>query len=198
MAPTPKEKVAPEGCILSQDGKKVHCTLCTSISPSGKEVWFAWASVSNHLKSAGHSRAASQHITRQIAAVAIEKDRQNDLDSRREAEMQFSALRDVQIPEQVRTLRVQMTVETELWNQLDEDPHAAGFDLRIDKTTQQYNELCNEMNSLWNAGTIGQNASFSLGEGNDETDKLFEDDNDDEFLAEIMQNAGMWRSLARQ
>ncbi|KAJ7822982.1 hypothetical protein B0H14DRAFT_3146177 [Mycena olivaceomarginata] len=189
MAPAPKEKVAPEGCILSQDGKKVHCTLCTSISPSGKEVWFAWASVSNHLKSAGHGRAASQHITRQIAAVAIEKDRQNDLDRRREAEMRFSALRDVQIPEQVRTSRVQTTMETELWNQLDEDPHAAGFDLGIDKTTQQYNELCNEMNSLWNAGTIGQNASFSLGEGNDETDNLFEDDNEDEFLAEIMQNA---------
>jgi hypothetical protein len=112
--------------------------------------------------------------------------------------MQFSALRDVQIPEQARTSRVQTTMETELWTQLDEDPHAAGFNLGNDKTTQQYNELCNEMNSLWNAGTIGQNASFSLGEGNEERDDLFEDDNNDEFLAEIMQNAGIWRSLARQ
>jgi hypothetical protein len=81
-------------------------------------------------------------------------------------------------------------METELWNELDEDPHAAGFDLGIDKTAQQYSDLCNEMNSLWNAGTIGQNSSFSLGEGNAEADDLFEDDNDDEFLAEIMQNAG--------
>ncbi|KAJ7789656.1 hypothetical protein B0H14DRAFT_3891746 [Mycena olivaceomarginata] len=80
-------------------------------------------------------------------------------------------------------------METELWNELDEDPHAAGFDLGIDKTAQQYNDLCNEMNSLWNAGTIGQNSSFSLGEGNAEADNLFEDDNNDEFLAEIMQNA---------
>ncbi|KAJ7792158.1 hypothetical protein B0H14DRAFT_3160454 [Mycena olivaceomarginata] len=191
MAPAPKEKVAPEGCILSQDGKKVHCTLCTSISPSGKEVWFAWASVSNHLKSAGHGRAASQHITRQIAAVAIEKDRQNDLDRRREAEMRFSALRDVQIPEQVRTSRVQTTMETELWNQLDEDPHAAGFDLGIDKTTQQYNELCNEMNSLWNAGTIGQNASFSLGRATTKQTTCLKMIMKTSFLAEIMQNAAI-------
>ncbi|KAJ7820467.1 hypothetical protein B0H14DRAFT_3735670 [Mycena olivaceomarginata] len=122
---------------------------------------------------------------------AIERDRQNDLARRREAEMQFSALRDVQIPEEVRTSRVQTTMETELWNQLEEDPHAAGFDLGIDNTTQQYNELCSEMNSLWNAGTIGHNASFSLGEGNEEAEDLIEDDNDDEFLAEIMQNAAI-------
>ncbi|KAJ7209175.1 hypothetical protein GGX14DRAFT_566353 [Mycena pura] len=189
MAPEAKQKVAPEGCVLSADGKKVHCTLCTSISP-GKEVWFAWASLSNHLKSAGHARAENQHKTRQIQAAAIERDRQNDLARRRDAEMQFSALRDVQIPEEVRTSRAQTTMETELWNQLEEDPHAAGFDLGIDKTTQQYNELCSEMNSLWNAGTIGQNDSFSLGEGND-ADDLIEDDNDDEFLAEIMQNAAV-------
>ncbi|KAJ7709347.1 hypothetical protein B0H14DRAFT_3525097 [Mycena olivaceomarginata] len=183
MAPAPKQKIAPEGCILSEDGKKVHCTLCTSISPG--KVWFAWASLSNHLKSAGHARAENQHKTRQIQAAAIERDRQNELARRREAEMQFSALRDVQIPEEVRTSRVQTTMETELWNQLEEDPHAAGFDLGIDSTTQQYNELCSEMNSLWNAGTIGYNASFSLGEGNEEAEDLIEDDNDDEFLAEI-------------
>ncbi|KAJ7715591.1 hypothetical protein B0H14DRAFT_2644087 [Mycena olivaceomarginata] len=82
MVPAPKQKIAPEGCILSEDGKKVHCTLCTSISP-GKEVWFAWASLSNHLKSTGHARAENQHKTRQIQAAAIERDRQNDLARRR-------------------------------------------------------------------------------------------------------------------
>ncbi|KAJ7871648.1 hypothetical protein B0H14DRAFT_3439362 [Mycena olivaceomarginata] len=87
--------------------------------------------------------------------------------------MQFSALRDVQIPEEVRTSRVQTTMETELWNQLEEDPHAAGFDLGIDNTTQQT-----------------QCQFFARG-GQREAEDLIEDDNDDEFLAEIMQNAAI-------
>ncbi|KAJ7202121.1 hypothetical protein GGX14DRAFT_571015 [Mycena pura] len=191
MAPTAKPKVVPEGFVLSSDQKTAHCTLCTAISPTGKEIWLAYSSLSNHLKSAGHSRAVEQQKSTRMRAAMIESDCENDLALRREADRQFSALRDIHIPDQTRTFRVQTATETELWNELAENPHAAGFDLGMDTTTQQYNDLCNEMNSLWNAGIIGQNTGFALGEGNDEPDDLFEDDNDDEFLAEIMQNAAI-------
>ncbi|KAJ7205461.1 hypothetical protein GGX14DRAFT_644635 [Mycena pura] len=191
MAPTAKPKVVPNGFVLSSDQKTAHCTLCTAISPTDKEIWLAYSSLSNHLKSAGHSRALEQQNATRMRAAMIEKDHENDLAQRREADMQFSTLRNVQIPDHTRTSRVQTARETELWNELAEDPHAAGFDLGIDKTTQQYNDLCNEMNCLWNAGTIGQNTGFALGEGHDEPEDMFEDDNDDEFLAEIMQNAAI-------
>ncbi|KAJ7886794.1 hypothetical protein B0H14DRAFT_2563110 [Mycena olivaceomarginata] len=121
-------------------------------------------------------------------AAEIEKTHQEDLARRREAEMQFSALRDVQIPEEQRTSRVQSSLETELWDELEMDLHGAGFDLGIDKTTQQYNALCNETNSLWNAGILSQSSKFSLGEGND-PEELLQEDDEDAFLAEIMRAA---------
>ena len=86
-------------------------------------------------------------------------------------------------------MRVQSALETELWEQLEMDLHGAGFDLGIDKTTQQYNTLCNEMNSLWNAGILSQNSKFSLGDGND-PEELLQEDDEDAFLAEIMRTAG--------
>ncbi|KAJ7796341.1 hypothetical protein B0H14DRAFT_2620026 [Mycena olivaceomarginata] len=101
-------------------------------------------------------------------AAEIEKTRQEDLARRCEAEMQFSALRDGQIPEEQCTLRVQSSLETELWDELEMDLHWAGFDLGIDKTTA--------------------NSKFSLGEGNNPED-LFQEDDEDAFLAEIMRNA---------
>ncbi|KAJ6610230.1 hypothetical protein B0H10DRAFT_2225239 [Mycena sp. CBHHK59/15] len=190
MAPAAKAKVIPEGFLPSEDGKKVHCTFCTALSPMHKEAWIAWTSLNTHLNSAGHSRAVDQHETARTRADAIQKDRENDLAQRREAELRFSALQDVQIPEQTRLSRIQTAAETELWDQLEEDPQAAGFDLGIDKTTQQYNNLCTEMNSLWNAGIMAHETGFALGEGNEE-EGLFQEDDEDDFLAEIMQNAAI-------
>ncbi|KAJ7026176.1 hypothetical protein C8F04DRAFT_1268347, partial [Mycena alexandri] len=102
--------------------------------------------------------------------------------------MQFSSLRDIQIPTQQQFRRIQTTAETQLWEELEIDPHGVGFDLGTDKTTQQYNDLCGEMNSIWNAGVLAQNSKFSLGEGNEE---VFQEDDEDDFLAEIMQNAAI-------
>ncbi|KAJ6615078.1 hypothetical protein B0H10DRAFT_1950204 [Mycena sp. CBHHK59/15] len=45
------------------------------------------------------------------------------------------------------------------------------------------------MNSLWNAGIMAHETGFALGEGNEE-EGLFQEDDEDDFLAEIMQNAG--------
>jgi hypothetical protein len=189
MAPTAKEKVVPAGFQQSQDGKKIQCLLCTAISPTRREAWIGWPSLSSHLKSAGHAHAVQNEQMARAQAAEIEKTCQEDLAQRREAEMQFSALRDVQIPGEQHTSRVQSSLETELWDELEMDLHGAGFDLGIDKTTQQYNTLCNETNSLWNAGILSQNSKFSLGEGNDLED-LFQEDDEDAFLAEIMRNAG--------
>ncbi|KAJ7711067.1 hypothetical protein B0H16DRAFT_1480617 [Mycena metata] len=97
-------------------------------------------------------------------------------------------LRYVQIPAQQQSRRIQTAAETQLWEELDADPHGVGFDLGTDKTTQQYNDLCGEMNSIWNAGVLAQNSKFSLGEGNEE---VFQEDTEDNFLAEIMQNAAI-------
>ncbi|KAJ7476349.1 hypothetical protein B0H11DRAFT_1727263 [Mycena galericulata] len=187
MAPTAKPKVVPEGFLASQDGKKVQCTLCTALSP--QENWMAWASISNHIKSAAHKRAIEQNQAARTRSAVIQKERETDHTQRREAELQFSNLQGVQIPDPHRISRVQTATETELWEQLEMDPHAAGFDLGVDKTTQQYNSLCDEMKGLWNAGIMGRDSGFALGEGNDPQELLQEDEEED-FLSEIMANAG--------
>ncbi|KAJ7477986.1 hypothetical protein B0H11DRAFT_2424571 [Mycena galericulata] len=190
MAPTAKEKVAPEGFLASQDGKKVQCTLCTALSPTREETWMAWASLNNHIKlSAAHKRAIEQNEAAHTRAAVIQKDRETDLAQCREAEMRFSTLQGVHIPDPHRISRIQTAAEAEMWEQLEADPHAAGFDLGIDKTTRQYNSLRDEMDGLWNAGIMGRDSGFALGEGN-ETELLQEDEEED-FLAEIMQNAAL-------
>lgn len=193
MAPAAKEKILPDGFLRREDGKKIQCTLCTAVSPTRTEIWIEWASLNTHLKSGGHSRAIENHQIARTQAAEMEKNLQDDLARRRDREMQFSALRDVQIPvpEQQRAWRVQSTAERELEEQLETDLHGAGFDLGTDKTTQQYYDLCNEMNSLWNAGTMSHSSGFSLGEGN--TEEILPADDEDDFLAEIMQNAGACR-----
>ncbi|KAJ7021232.1 hypothetical protein C8F04DRAFT_1273994 [Mycena alexandri] len=188
MAPAVKKKTVPEGFVSVEMGAKLLCTLCTALSPIGKETRLALASLAAHLKSDGHHRAVEYQEEAAIRAAQVEKNRENDLARRREADMQFSSLRDIQIPTQQQFRRIQTTAETQLWEELEIDPHGVGFDLGTDKTTQQYNDLCGEMNSIWNAGVLAQNSKFSLGEGNEE---VFQEDDEDDFLAEIMQNAAI-------
>lgn len=190
MAPAAKARVVPEGLILSEDKKEVHCTLCHALSPTpGNQVWWAWTSLASHLRSKKHDRAVEHDKETRTRAAAIQQNRENDLAQRRQAQLQFTTLRDVVIPDQTPLARrLQTNAETELWEELAEG-HGAGFDLGIDKTTQQYNDLCGEMNSLWNAGIMAHDTGFSLGEGND-SEQVVQEDDEDEFLAEIMQNAG--------
>lgn len=194
MAPRAKLKVAPDGFLAIQNGKKVQCIFCTAASPIQKEIAIEWPSLANHLASDKHKRAEEQARLTRTRAARIQQEQEDDLARRREADMQFSALQDVAIPEPTRHPQIQTAAEARLWEQLDTDPHAAGFDLGVDKTTQQYNSLCNEMNSLWNAGIMGKDSGFALGEGNEPEDFL-EEDEADEFLAEIMQNAGATSSI---
>ncbi|KAJ7190485.1 hypothetical protein B0H12DRAFT_1246410 [Mycena haematopus] len=154
MAPPAKERALPAGFLPSEDGKKIRCNACTAISPTRKEVWIARNSLSNHEKSAGHLRALQSERIARTRAAELERNRNEDLAQRRQTEMRFSGLRDVQIPEDRCTSRIQSAAETELWDELETDHHAAGFDLGTDKTTQQYRDLCSEMNNLWNAGMM--------------------------------------------
>ncbi|KAJ7025519.1 hypothetical protein C8F04DRAFT_1269136 [Mycena alexandri] len=186
MPTAAKEKTVPEGFVSVEAGTKLLCTFCTARSPIGKETRIAYTSLAAHLKSGGHTRAVEYQAAATIRAAQIQQDREHDLARRSEAEMQFSGLRDVQIPAQQQFRRIQTAAETQLWEELDADPHSAGFDLGTDKATQQYNDLCGEMNSIWNAGVLAQNSKFSLGEGNEE---VLEEDDEEDFLAEIMQNA---------
>lgn len=189
MAPQAKPKVAPEGFFATQDDKKICCTFCTAVSATGEQYLLGWPSLPSHLLSGKHKNAVRQSNLARTRAAKIQQDQQNDLAWHRDAQMQFAPLQNVQISEQPRLARIQTTEETELWDQLDTDHHAAGFDLGVDKTTQQYNDLCKEMNSLWNARIMGKDSGCALGEGN-ETEDFSQVDEDDEFLAEIMQNAG--------
>lgn len=189
MAPIAKPKVVPDGFFSTQNGKKICCTFCTAVSPTGEQYSLEWPSLTTHLNSGKHKNAVRQSDSARARAAKIQQDQQNDLARRRDAQMQFAALQDVQIPEQPRLARVQTAAETELWEQLDMDLPGAGFELGVDKSTQQYNDLCNEMNSLWNAGIMAKDSGFALGEGN-EAEEFLQADEDDEFLAEIMQNAG--------
>ncbi|KAJ7715958.1 hypothetical protein B0H16DRAFT_1667025 [Mycena metata] len=168
MPTAAKEKAVPDGFVPVEAGAKLLCTLCTALSPIRKETRIAYTSLAAHLKSGGHGRAVEFHAAATIRAAQIQQDREDDLARRREAEMEFSGLRDVQIPAQQQSRRIQTAAETQLWEELDADPHSAGFDLGTDKATQQYNDLCGEMNSIWNAGVLAQNSKFSLGEGNEE------------------------------
>ncbi|KAJ7035837.1 hypothetical protein C8F04DRAFT_1340815 [Mycena alexandri] len=188
MPTAAKEKAVPDGFVSVEAGTKLLCTLCTALSPIRKETRIAYTSLAAHLKSGGHGRAVEFQAAATIRATQIQQNREDDLARRREAEMNFSGLRDVQIPTQQQSRRIQTAAETQLWEELDADPHSAGFDLGTDKATQQYNDLCGEMNSIWNAGVLAQDSKFSLGEGNEE---VLQEDDEEDFLAEIMQNAAI-------
>ncbi|KAJ7635914.1 hypothetical protein B0H17DRAFT_1149590 [Mycena rosella] len=183
MAPIAKAKILPEGFVLVQtpEGEKVRCTLCSAVAPATKD--FAWTSLPAHLKSKAHARAIEHNEDTRTRAAVIERNREKDLAERREAEARFSALRDVHILPQPTQARIQSAAESELWDELAEDPQAAGFDFGIDRTTQQYNELCGEMNSLWNAGIMAHDTGFALGE--EKEADLLQDDDEDDFLAKL-------------
>ncbi|KAJ7165789.1 hypothetical protein C8R46DRAFT_1219577 [Mycena filopes] len=100
----------------------------------------------------------------------------------RQADMQFAGLHNVDLPEH-RPYRAQTTEETEMWAQIQEDPHGAGFDAGF--VSSQRDTLLD----LWNAESMGLNGTFSL----DSSGAGPSDDKDDtdELLAEIMQNAAI-------
>lgn len=145
-----------------------------------------WRNYSSHVKnSKTHERAVKRHAAQRMQLAAVQKAQEADLQQRREATATVSALRDIHIAPVPgpSAHRIQSMAETELWEQIDMDPHSVGFDVGIGPSQQH-----DEMQRLWNAGTMGNDTGSSI-IGPDGTTALDEDDND-EFLAEIMQNAG--------
>ncbi|KAJ7294000.1 hypothetical protein C8J57DRAFT_1704630 [Mycena rebaudengoi] len=185
MPPTAKEKIAPEGFTPSADGKKVLCALCTGQSLTGKQLWIEWKALTAHMKAASHKRAVEQDRTRSLHAAAALRDQEEDLRRRQEAEV--TSLRDVHIPQQQRVPLIPSAPEIEMW---DVNPHDAGFDLGMDEGQKRYEALQKDVNRLWNAGTMSHGPGGLLGDENPDNFALDEDDEDD-FLAEIMQNAAI-------
>ncbi|KAJ6584218.1 hypothetical protein B0H10DRAFT_2168096 [Mycena sp. CBHHK59/15] len=187
MAPTSKPKEVPEGFIPNADRKRLQCLLCTAHSPTGKEFWLDWKNQKTHLNSDEHICATRQDESQKSRTAAVQKQQQEDLERQHQAEVQFTGLHDVRIPLQERPARVQTVAETEMWDQLHLDPQSIGFDLGINESQHQYDDLHGKLNSLWNAGIMWHDTGFVL----DETcsDSLVEEDDTDEFLAKIMQNA---------
>lgn len=186
MAPAPKPKDIPEGFAASSDKKRLQCLLCTANSPAGNDVWMDWSSHRGHVTSKKHEQAKERDAAQRIHVTQLHQNQQDDLARQREAAMQFSALQDVQIPADDRPAhRVQSAAETELWQGMSADPQGAGFDLGSADDPLQPDTLL----GLWNAETMGHDSAV------DEGPTAVDEDYTDEFLAEIMQNAG--KSITR-
>ncbi|KAJ7503663.1 hypothetical protein B0H11DRAFT_2222291 [Mycena galericulata] len=146
-----------------------------------------WKNWNSHIKSSkGHARAVERNAAQRMQLAAIQNNQEDDLARRNEAAGTVTALRDIQMRpiDGPSSYRIQSRAETELWEQISADPYNAGFDAGVGPS-QQYEA----MHSLWNAGMMGHDTGFSLG-STDEPILLDEDDTD-EFLAEIMQNAAI-------
>ncbi|KAJ7749819.1 hypothetical protein DFH07DRAFT_775318 [Mycena maculata] len=196
MAPAAKPKEVPEGkpdylhifqtpgFTPSSDNKRLKCLICSTNSAGGVEAWMDWKSSGPHIKqSKVHQRAVECSKTQLIQLAAVQQNQQEDLVRRREATgTTASVLRDVQMPTAgPSTYRIQSAAETELWEQIATDPHGAGFDIGILPANQKYRE----MQSLWDAGIMGHAKDGAEG-------PITPDEDDtDEFLAEIMQNAAI-------
>jgi hypothetical protein len=201
MAPTAKPKVVPEGkinslrqksacqtnnilkgCVASADYKKLQCLICTA--NSGKEFWMDWRTyAATHLSSKTHERAVERDAVRKKQIVDTQRTQEADLARQHAAELQFLALREVQIPQNHQTTHcIQSTAETELWDGINADPYGAGFN--VGQKSPQHGTLPD----LWNAEAMGTDARFALDMDGGPT--AIDEDDTEEFLAEIMQNAG--------
>ncbi|KAJ7112273.1 hypothetical protein C8R44DRAFT_741961 [Mycena epipterygia] len=142
-----------------------------------------WQNHKAHITGSKKHKQAVEHDTAQRINVArLRQNQQDDLARQREAATQFSALQEVQIPAQDRTAyRVQSAAETELWQEISADPQGAGFDLGFTDAQHQSDTLL----GLWNAETMGHSS------GPDDRPTVLDEDDTDEFLAEIMQNAAI-------
>ncbi|KAJ7020025.1 hypothetical protein C8F04DRAFT_1214201 [Mycena alexandri] len=178
-----KVNQSPKGFFPSEDRQRLHCVVCTAQAPPGTDCSVDWKNRGKHENSAAHKRAVTRNTQQQRDVAEIRRNQDADAMRQRDTEMQFAGLRDVQLPEQ-RTYRVQTTVETDLWMQIDQDPQGAGFDAGISAAAHRDTLL-----GLWNAETMGLNSTFSL-DPSDTGNSLDEDDTD-EILAEIMRSAAI-------
>ena len=147
--------------------------------------WKAYQST--HLPSKTHERAVQQEAVKKQRAAQVRQNQEADLARQREAAMQFSALREVQLPIQDQsTHRIQTTAETELWDQIETDPSSVGFDVGI---VDDVLPLHDTLLGLWNAETMGTDGTGPTSLNEDDTEELF---------AEIMQNTGKLIQVASE
>ncbi|KAJ7040964.1 hypothetical protein C8F04DRAFT_1230647 [Mycena alexandri] len=180
----PELKVAAnhpaKGFVPSDDKQRLHCVLCTANAPPSADSSVEWKNYRKHEKSETHKRAVARDALQQKQVAEIRRNQEADATRQRDAERQFAGLRDVNLPEK-RAYRVQSTAETDLWMQIDQDPHGVGFDAGISAAPHD------TLLSLWNAETMGLNSTFSLVPSN--TGDSLDEDDTDEILAEIMRSA---------
>lgn len=166
----------------------VQCRVCIAGVPPERRKWIQAQTVErSHLKSPTHLRAL------ELAEEA--QRRLENLQKERDADSATSALRDVhfttqraQGPLAAASSRVISEEESEMWAdyRVNGAEFSAGDD--VEDPQAKYGQLREEAKcfGLWNPDTTAKRLGFGVGEGAE----VLEDYNEDDYLGEIMRDAG--------
>jgi hypothetical protein len=175
--------------ILSDDATKVKCAICAPHIPVPEKQWMLRQSHRAHLQSMAHktnlNRLSGSPFDAQVLVAAAAA----DADAAAQ-DIMFQSLETVSIQMQHRLPLQVSAAEQEMWD--DYSTNGAYFDIAQDPNEaseaalrRQFEREANEF-GMWNAKADGD--LFGLGESVN-IDEMSGNPEEDELLAELMQNA---------
>ncbi|KAF7315983.1 hypothetical protein MIND_00115300 [Mycena indigotica] len=175
--------------ITRSEDDRVLCRACSAGNPPERHVWIARRSTSKHEDSADHRKA--------LAIVSAGQQRLRDLELERQlaARTRLAPRQPAQpilapVPMQ-RVAGVPSMAEAEMWRAYEEDGAAfsAGLDTAEDgRVAHSLLDQQAELFGLWDPEGVAQRLGFGNGMVED---ALNERDEEEDFLAELLANAGV-------
>ncbi|KAF8136029.1 hypothetical protein K438DRAFT_1996994 [Mycena galopus ATCC 62051] len=176
-----------------KDPEKIQCIVCAEGISEERRVWISVRSATTHLQAPSHSKAVTLFELRNQER----EERTRKLEREREAEAATDELRDIQFaaaphfngPAASTSFHVMSEAEAKLWEdyRVNGAEFDAGEDIE-DLDTRNWRRLRDEAEifGLWNPEATAR----KLGFGDEGVQEKVEEDEDEDFLEEILRNVG--------
>ncbi|KAJ7246181.1 hypothetical protein C8J57DRAFT_1678249 [Mycena rebaudengoi] len=185
MPPKGTGNLREEDFKYNDDRTEVQCKACSAGIPQERLKWMAARSAARHLTTAPHLQAVARARDAHQRAERLEKEREADSATNELREIQFAA-QHFDGPIAGASSRVMCEAEAEMWE--DYRMNGAEFSAgdEVERPEARHQQLRQEAESfgLWNPEAMAR----KLGFGDAEVVAGEEDDEDEDFLAEIMCN----------
>lgn len=174
------------------DRTQVICRVCSAGLAPGLHKWIAVRSALAHLTHEPHLKTVRLAEEAKINAERLRKEREADSATNEFRDIQF-AKQHFKAPLASTSSRVMSEAEAELWADYRTNgaEFSAGDDVEDPEVRKRQLRKEAECFGLWNPGATARRLGF----GDHDMAGAIEEDDEDDFLAEIMRNTGEFRPL---
>lgn len=165
---------------------KIQCRVCSAGVTVERRTWIEVRSAPRHLLTPAHLRAVELNKEKQRRTERLEKEREVDSATSNLREVEFTTPHTE--PVASASSRASNEAEAEMWAdyRMNGAEFSAGDDIEHPEATFQRLREEAEIFGLWNPEATVR----KLGFGDDNMGNVVEEDEEDDFLGEIMRNAG--------